>query len=59
MRASPSPQRRLGPQRVKGAVVFTPWDPSLRWGDGESRVKGAVVFNRWDASLRWGDGKAG
>ncbi|HYI40948.1 MAG TPA: penicillin acylase family protein [Allosphingosinicella sp.] len=30
---SPS-QRRLGPQRVKGAAAFTPRGPSLRWGDG-------------------------
>jgi acyl-homoserine-lactone acylase len=30
----PSSRRRLGPQGVKGASVFTPGGPSLRWGDG-------------------------
>jgi hypothetical protein len=29
-----SPQRRLGPQRVKGAAFFTRRGPSLRWDDG-------------------------
>jgi acyl-homoserine-lactone acylase len=32
-----SSQRRLGSRRVKGAEVFTPRGPSLRWGDGEDR----------------------
>src|SRR5688500_11131946 len=30
---APSSQRRLGSRGVKGAAVFTPWGPSLRWGD--------------------------
>jgi hypothetical protein len=32
----PSPQRRLGPRRVKNADAFTPWDASLRWHDGKN-----------------------
>jgi len=31
----PVAQRRLGPLGVKGAVIFTPWGPSLRWDDGD------------------------
>jgi hypothetical protein len=29
-----SSQRRLGPQRESRTELFTPWGPSLRWGDG-------------------------
>jgi acyl-homoserine-lactone acylase len=32
--ARSSSQRRLGSQGVKGAALFTPRGPSLRWGDG-------------------------
>jgi len=32
-KATPSPQRRLGPQGVKSAVFSTRWGPSFRWDD--------------------------
>jgi len=38
-----SSQRRLGPQRVKGSVFFTPWGPSLRWGDEDGGAAALLI----------------
>jgi len=41
----PSSQRRLGSQGVKGAAVFAPRGPSLRWGDArDNEPRGSNGF---------------
>jgi acyl-homoserine-lactone acylase len=52
-----SSQRRLGSQGVKGADVFTPRGPSLRWGDGrDAEPRGSNGFAI--APARTADGHA-